>query len=323
MANPVWHTADQVLLNGSNASTAWDINKPANVAEGDLLVLVYNSYASIVGNGTALTTVPSGWTMVDYEQSDDGSAARPEVSIWYKVAGASEPASYTWAATGNTAGFTAINGRVTGFDSATPFGATKSKARGTLSTVDLSGFSAAGESLLLVGSALRGADGTSGRTYSATGFTVAATHTNTNYAWGAAGVKNHGAAGATGTITTTYTGSNQRIASLMVEILAEITRYIPDVEPLYYGAQLMESKTAIQFHVTAGHGSLNGAILGSGTNGTTDSFGNFVLPEAVTLSDQGEPVAENDPVTLHLYWEEGNPAVDRSLIVKTTLVEDV
>jgi hypothetical protein len=31
----------------------------------------------------------------------------------------------------------------------------------------------------------------------------------------------------------------------------------------------------------------------------------------------------DDEVTLHLYWEEGtDPVVDRSLIVKTTLVED-
>jgi hypothetical protein len=90
------------------------------------------------------------------------------------------------------------------------------------------------------------------------------------------------------------------------------TQYIPTTSPLYYGANLLANKTNIQWSLTAGISDLGGDILSSGTNGTTNASGVFQHPA-------GAYGALNDPVTLSLYWEEGNPAVDRSLIVKTTL----
>jgi len=66
----------------------------------------------------------------------------------------------------------------------------------------------------------------------------------------------------------------------------------------------------------AGHDDISGSLLGSGSAATTDASGNPVIPA-------GAYGAASDPVTLSLYWEEGSaPVVDRSLIVKTTLVED-
>lgn len=95
------------------------------------------------------------------------------------------------------------------------------------------------------------------------------------------------------------------------------TNAIPLMEALYYGATRLDNKTNIQYLVTGGHTGLDGTVLASGTNGSTNASGVFSFPAEETFG------AVDDPVTVHLYWEEGSdPAVDRSLIVKTTLVAD-
>ena len=90
--------------------------------------------------------------------------------------------------------------------------------------------------------------------------------------------------------------------------------YALDLQPLYYGATLMASKTNIEFVIEPGHVLGAGTTEASGTAGTTNASGIFQVPGGYT-----SPTA--DPVTVSLYWEEGSdPSVDRSLIVKTTLV---
>jgi len=94
---------------------------------------------------------------------------------------------------------------------------------------------------------------------------------------------------------------------------------IPDVSPLYYGTTRLDNKTGIKWAFTAGQTTLTGNVLGSGVAGTTDASGNF--------TPDGPNDWDSSPVDtagmLSLYWEEGSdPVVDRSLIVKTTLVED-
>jgi len=93
------------------------------------------------------------------------------------------------------------------------------------------------------------------------------------------------------------------------------TNYLPVTQPLYYGATLLANKTGIEWVMTEGHTGLNGNELGAGTTATTDAGGNLQIPAA-------QYGTASDPVTLHLYWEEGDPLEDRSLIVKTTLVAD-
>lgn len=67
---------------GANSLT---INKPTGTQEGDLMVLT----ASVGGNSPNMSS-PSGWTTVA-----DASETNPCTIIAYKVAGASEPSSYT------------------------------------------------------------------------------------------------------------------------------------------------------------------------------------------------------------------------------------
>lgn len=70
----------------NNTSTV-TINKPTNTAQNDVMV----AFIATV-SGAAMTTVPSGWTLVD--STDNGTNLK--VWVYRKIAGASEGASYTW-----------------------------------------------------------------------------------------------------------------------------------------------------------------------------------------------------------------------------------
>ena len=77
-------------------STTLTIPKPANVAEGNLLV----SCVALNGGTVTATGVPAGWTRL----AAATSIANPKVYGFYKVATASEPASYSWTTTSTTSG---------------------------------------------------------------------------------------------------------------------------------------------------------------------------------------------------------------------------
>jgi hypothetical protein len=89
--------------NGAGATTLV-INKPTGVAQGDVML------ATVTAAGTGAPTTPSGWTVV---KSISGTALRQ--ATYYKVAGASEPASYSWslgssrAASGGIADYSGVN----------------------------------------------------------------------------------------------------------------------------------------------------------------------------------------------------------------------
>ena len=86
------------------------------------------------------------------------------------------------------------------------------------------------------------------------------------------------------------------------------------MEPLYYGTTLLENKTNIEYSVWLGT-AFNTEPDSSGVNGTTNASGVFQFPGA------GFSGVATDPAVVGLYWTEGSdPVVDRSLIVKTTLV---
>ena len=103
-------------------------------------------------------------------------------------------------------------------------------------------------------------------------------------------------------------------------ITSSVTYVKPSTEPLYYGATRLDSKSNIQWTLKNGHTGIDGTLINSGLTASTSATGVLTLPELV----EDETGAPTTPVTLSLYWEEGTePVVDRSLIVKTTLVEDV
>ncbi len=80
----------ETYVNVSSLTTPFNftLTKPTNTAEGDIL------FCLICANGTSLAVdaVPDGWTLI--------AEANPAVGyyywLYYKVAGGSEPANYTW-----------------------------------------------------------------------------------------------------------------------------------------------------------------------------------------------------------------------------------
>ena len=79
----------------NHPATSIGIAKPAGAVQGDLLLAVV---AHQSGQATNLNP-PAGWTAVPNTDYSDGNNAR--IHSWYKVAGAAEPSSYTFALAGS------------------------------------------------------------------------------------------------------------------------------------------------------------------------------------------------------------------------------
>jgi hypothetical protein len=82
--------------NAVNAATSLPLSKPAGAAQGDLLLATVSHQS---GNQRNITP-PSGWTAVPNADYKDASNVR--IHAYYRIAGASEPASYTFTLTGGS-----------------------------------------------------------------------------------------------------------------------------------------------------------------------------------------------------------------------------
>jgi hypothetical protein len=110
----VWHIEDQ-QANSGTGGTSISVAKPTNLVSGDL-VLVILHFSSNPGNIGA----PSGFVQINRTPDSGGSAT---VVSYYKIAGASEPANYTFTTVNNVNGNSRIESvRITGFDSSNPIG---------------------------------------------------------------------------------------------------------------------------------------------------------------------------------------------------------
>ena len=78
----------------SSASTfgsALTIQRPTTTASGDVLVASVDARLA----STTSITPPTGWNLIRRDSSTSGYAALTQ-ALYYKVAGSSEPASYSW-----------------------------------------------------------------------------------------------------------------------------------------------------------------------------------------------------------------------------------
>ena len=89
--------------------TAFTVAKPAGLATSDVMV------AALSMNSGGAVTAPSGWTLIAHTES----LGVVELWTYYRVAGASEPASYTWT-TGSGAAGTAGIAAYVGADTTSP-----------------------------------------------------------------------------------------------------------------------------------------------------------------------------------------------------------
>ncbi len=126
--SPIDHTAitmdessssvGQVIYGGfdegkrTNNWTYVTVTAPAGISSGDLLI------AAVATDGGTSTTIaaPAGWTLLD-RGSD--SLNRVTLGVWWKLAGASEPSSYTFTWTGYERAYGWVM-RFTGHDPADP-----------------------------------------------------------------------------------------------------------------------------------------------------------------------------------------------------------
>jgi hypothetical protein len=103
MAGTIWgaiiyesHANGMTNPNSGNAATSLTIAKPASVAVGDLL-LAQITFEKGKDAGTDAQITPAGWTLVRRTNAQNHpNGTDLGQAIFYKVAGAAEPASYTF-----------------------------------------------------------------------------------------------------------------------------------------------------------------------------------------------------------------------------------
>ncbi len=97
-ANLTESTGGITYINRAEASatteTSAQVNKPTGTAQDDFMIALLVSTIASDTDGSTMSSAPSGWTNEhDYIQS---ATSGQHVYIYWKVAGASEPSSYTW-----------------------------------------------------------------------------------------------------------------------------------------------------------------------------------------------------------------------------------
>lgn len=117
--------------NGSSVNSI-TIDKPSGVVSGDLMIAQVTR-----SNTNTITGVPSGWTLLRV----DGSGAEPHQYLYYKIAGASEPSSYTW--TYSATSTDGIGGgiiKITGYDMQSVVNNNNGRANASSNTADCNSF---------------------------------------------------------------------------------------------------------------------------------------------------------------------------------------
>jgi MSHA biogenesis protein MshQ len=98
------------LKGSSGAATTLTINKPAGVVQNDVMIA-----AITVGPSTATITPPAGWGLV--RRTDNATGTTNSLAVYKLLAGAAEPASYTWTL---SSGHTGAAGGIQAFSGADP-----------------------------------------------------------------------------------------------------------------------------------------------------------------------------------------------------------
>src|SRR5579862_9844168 len=89
MATPTFRAGN---VKNSSSGTSCALTKPTGTASGDVL------YAIISMAANKTVTAPSGWTQIGTSYNGTSTFAR----FYRKVAGGSEPSSYSWSWSGST-----------------------------------------------------------------------------------------------------------------------------------------------------------------------------------------------------------------------------
>lgn len=124
-ANPITMRGSPTLSNGRGTKVSTvTIPKPEGIVAGDLLV-------AQIATMTYISTAPAGWTLIREDKSGDGFSDVRQ-GIYWKIAGSSEPPSYTWIP-GGTISYEAVGGITawTGVDTGSPIAGSSGAVDGT------------------------------------------------------------------------------------------------------------------------------------------------------------------------------------------------
>lgn len=148
---PIWHTNGQKT--NARTGTAVSIDRPDNVAAGDMIILIFTQTKASTNVATSGFTAPSGFTLIRTEHAT-GSESRPEIVAFYKIAGSSEPTTYESTATNFNRSplWKALAVRVTGQDSEQPIASVSGANSGSssVSTLTLPSLATTNNNSLLV-----------------------------------------------------------------------------------------------------------------------------------------------------------------------------
>ncbi|MFC5996960.1 hypothetical protein ACFQE5_22370 [Pseudonocardia hispaniensis] len=119
-------------------STQWgegvssvNVTKPTGTTSGDLLVAVqFCDYSASTGSAM---TAPAGWTQAGSTASTPGGSFHPVGKVWYKVAGGSEPSSYTFGSSSSSSSVISVLA-LSGADTSTPIRVVPSWSTGSAGT---------------------------------------------------------------------------------------------------------------------------------------------------------------------------------------------
>ncbi|MCK4576828.1 hypothetical protein KAU34_10500 [candidate division WOR-3 bacterium] len=111
MACPVYQSFNEGKTSGA---TTVVVTKPSGVVEGDLLIGFLSS-----DGGSETHTSPESGTWEDILVGESEASGKQTFSVWYKIAGASEPSDYTFTC-GSSEGMYAWIIRITGHSATSP-----------------------------------------------------------------------------------------------------------------------------------------------------------------------------------------------------------
>jgi len=193
---------------GATRATSLSVGKPTGTVEGDLMVAII-----CCNNGTVTITAPGDWTAA---ATNPTNGAGNTIATFYRVAGASEGASYSFGVGVTTRSIAGTIVSLTGVNVADPEDV-GSETLGDVSPIVIPALSlAAGYEIVICSVALSGSAGQVGATTPPAGFTELVdqnTTTGLTEVTQGVGYKQFAAAGDTGSLTYTIdlSGGTSRI----------------------------------------------------------------------------------------------------------------
>lgn len=186
--------------------TTLTVSKPTGTVEGDVMIALLAYYSALTIN-----SAPAGWTLLTTQTGGTDAG----IKVYYKVAGASEPASYAWTISAGD-DFVGIISTFYNVNTTTPIDAYGGQGGTTTTTLTAPSITTTVANTHLVYLAgFNDANVTGASATAPSGMTETDDYAGTLYSWGYVAGAAQAAAGATGTKAATLATGHQYAAVLL------------------------------------------------------------------------------------------------------------